>query len=779
MTFHPYKLVLLILMVVLVIRPATAAKVTITPNVAENRWTILTYAVADDAKTFDIDKPLSTWSNYANTGYERAAADELSVLIERMTGAKLGVSTINDRSEIANYPRYIAIGRLAHDLGAVPPKSAFGIDGSVVQISVNKILLSGETPLASYFAMTRLAEMAGCRWYMPGELGEIIPRQNELSFNTGKYEEVPAIWSRYLWLNGGDEMDLGFHRWMLHNRQYGVSVKLAHIWAEVMPSDKYFKDHPEWYAMIRGKRVPRMLCTSNEEMTREFINNYRKIIKDNPSSTWFSLSQDDGTFFCECPSCSALDPGLKDVTMPHIPQITDRLVNFYNKVVTELTKEYPDKYFCFLAYVNSCAPPVKEKLHPHLMPLVAPIFFSRYHAMDAKNSETMQALHTYIEGWSKTSKYIAYYGYGFNLGDCILPYTRERETRYDFPFMAKNGLGCVCIETANAWQNLLPYYYMIARMNLNPNLNADELTNDFYKDFFGPAATDMKAYMDMLDDTYANFGYEIGGQWSANLLFTPDFMKKADKYLSSAEKKAAGNDILQRRIEMWRFAYNNAKLFLRMRQETNNFEFQKASDTADEFYKAQQDMLKYNPYATFKYGYEYWWKPPFKDSLNYCAEKLKGATIIHKFPDEWYAFVDYSGIGEIGKLYSPDFPLTRWTKLKTYSKTIGEQNLTRFRGTIWYRNSFTLDSKSMNKNIHILFAGFDDKITAYINGQKIGTKGGLFSAIEADITKAVHTGENTVVCSVNNDGIAELETGGLMRPVVLYIPAQSNQAASK
>jgi hypothetical protein len=83
--------------------------------------------------------------------------------------------------------------------------------------------------MASYFAMTRLAEMAGCRWYMPGKLGEIIPRQDRLTFLEGTHREVPAVWSRFLWLNGGDADTPGFHRWMLHNRQYGVPVPSGHI----------------------------------------------------------------------------------------------------------------------------------------------------------------------------------------------------------------------------------------------------------------------------------------------------------------------------------------------------------------------------------------------------------------------------------------------------------------------------------------------------------------------------------------------------------------------
>ena len=774
-----------------------AADVEITAVSGKCDWAIVIAKPGSDAQELDINMdrsgPRATGTTigettshmytYPNTGYESAAANELASLIERMIGAKVSVAIVSDKSEVAKFPKVIAIGRLAGELGAKPPKSTFGIDGSTVKIGKDRILLVGETPMASYFAMTRLAEMAGCIWYMPGSMGEIIPGQDKLVFKEGTYDEVPVLWSRNMWLddsadNASDENRMHFRRWLLHNRQYGVIISAHHVWASMIPASKYFDEHPEWYRQVNGKREPLMLCTSNEEMTREFIKNYRAVIESDPGATWFSLSQDDGSVFCECTNCTALDSGLNDIITPNLPQISDRLVNFYNKVVTELVKDYPDKYFCFLAYASSTAPPVREKLHPHLMPMMAAITFSRYHAVNAKNSETMQALGSYIEGWGNASKYISFYPYSFNLADGILPYTREHQVRHDIPFMVSHGLGALCTESSTAWQNLLPWYYMMARMSLNPDLDADALVAEFYPSFFGPAAPEMKAYMGMLGAAYENFDYEVGNQWFAPLLFTPEFLDKANKLLSAAEKKASNDEMIKSRISMWRHSYKSTQLYLKMRKEMNSFEFQKASDTAGEFYALGESTFKSNPYAVSWYPFKDWWKPLWKDGIDFTARRVKGGTILHKFPDEWYAFADYSGIGEVGKLYSPDLPLTRWMKLKTYSKTIGEQNLTRFRGTIWYRNSFTVDEKDLGKKLHILFAGVDNKIKLYINGKPVsgGTDSkAYFNAFDWDISNNVQAGENTVVCAVNNESILELETGGIMMPVVLYAPAAAGR----
>ncbi|MDO8585720.1 MAG: DUF4838 domain-containing protein [Armatimonadota bacterium] len=712
---------------------------------------------------------------YWTYGFEKVAADELASLIEKMTGAKPQVATVIDKSEIPA-TKAIVVGSLAADLGAIPPKSKYGIDGSVVQVEKDRILLAGETPLASYFAMVRLAEMAGCRWYMPGELGEIIPKLDELAFKEGNYEEVPTVWSRYLWFHGGDDAAVsGQSRWLLHNRQYGRVVSCGHNWENILPASRYFKDHPEWYASIHGNRVPFMLCTTNEEMTKEFIKNLKELIKANPSQTWWSISQDDGNWFCDCGNCRALDPNLKEVAMPDLPQITDRLVNFYNKVATEVVKEYPDKYFCFLAYISTIAPPLREKPHPHLMPMIAPIFHSSYRPIGAPDCEDMQALKTYVEGWSGMCDQIAFYDYGFNLNDLVLPYTRESQTRLDMPFLARNKTGCVCIETSNVWQNLLPYYYLLARMNIDPGLDADKVVNEFYRDFFGPAASDMQAYMTMLDRAYSTCEYEVGGEWIAPIIFTPRFMKKGDALLSSAERKARGDKVLQRRIEMWRFGFEDIRLFFQLRKLMHQFKFPEAKTAADAFYDRHVQMQARNPFAAAAASYGSWgilWK----EHIDFSGEKLKGGRILHKFSDEWYAFPDYAEIGEIGKLYSPEIPLAKWMKLKTYSKTIGEQKLTRFRGTIWYRNSFTLKQEDMGGKIHILFSGVSNRIAVYINSKRFDPERGLlFGAFDFDITEAVKAGENTVVCSVNDEGYAVPGLGGIMQPVVLYSPAKAEE----
>jgi hypothetical protein len=61
----------------------------------------------------------------------------------------------------------------------------------------------------------------------------------------------------------------------------------------------------------------------------------------------------------------------------------------------------------------------------------------------------------------------------------------------------------------------------------------------------------------------------------------------------------------------------------------------------------------------------------------------------------------------------------------------------------------------------------------YINGKKAAPPTyELFVAVDLEITDFVHAGENIVVCSVDNSDQPNTGVGGLMHPVVLYVPAE-------
>ena len=98
-----------------------------------------------------------------------------------------------------------------------------------------------------------------------------------------------------------------------------------------------------------------------------------------------------------------------------------------------------------------------------------------------------------------------------------------------------------------------------------------------------------------------------------------------------------------------------------------------------------------------------------------------------------------------------------------------------YEGTVWYKKSFDYNTKPHSR-LFIYFGAVNYNAIVYVNGEKIGTHTGGFTAFNFDITSKVKSGSNFVVVKVDNkrtrDGVPTLNTdwwnyGGITRDVNL------------
>jgi beta-glucuronidase len=103
------------------------------------------------------------------------------------------------------------------------------------------------------------------------------------------------------------------------------------------------------------------------------------------------------------------------------------------------------------------------------------------------------------------------------------------------------------------------------------------------------------------------------------------------------------------------------------------------------------------------------------------------------------------------------------------------ESLLYYEGPVWYERDFTYEPKA-HTHIFLHVGAANYRSWFWVNGQKVCEHEGGFTAINCDVTQAVHTGANFVVAAVDNtrqeDGVPGLETdwwnyGGLTREVSL------------
>ena len=76
---------------------------------------------------------------------------------------------------------------------------------------------------------------------------------------------------------------------------------------------------------------------------------------------------------------------------------------------------------------------------------------------------------------------------------------------------------------------------------------------------------------------------------------------------------------------------------------------------------------------------------------------------------------------------------------------------TDFIAAVCYRKTFTLSAEEAKKNVILHFGAVDYESFIYINGQLVKTHIGGYSSFEADITKYINEGENTIFVIAEDD----------------------------
>ena len=101
--------------------------------------------------------------------------------------------------------------------------------------------------------------------------------------------------------------------------------------------------------------------------------------------------------------------------------ITDRYVNFCNRIAARVITKHPEAKLGFLAYVQFTRPPLRETVHPNLYPQVAPISYSRAHPMTDDSVPGNKDLRHLVDGWGRAKPAVSYYLYSWFLAEANAP----------------------------------------------------------------------------------------------------------------------------------------------------------------------------------------------------------------------------------------------------------------------------------------------------------------------------------------------------------------------
>jgi len=517
-------------------------------------------------------------------------------------------------------------------------------------------------------------------------------------------------------------------------------------------------------------RPTNKLRVSHPEVLRRVVEAKRKVLAAHPDRKYVNIGPTDGGGFGHSPwDAGDMDPIRGDIST------TDRYVKFFNLVLEDLQKDYPDVGVAFYCYSSHMRPPVREKPNPKILPVLAPIDVCRFHAIDNPLCWERQYIRQIVDGWKALGVKMMYRGYLFNLADQGLPFSMIRQIAAEYPYYHDAGMIACRVETKPAWGYHGPSLYLAAKIMWNPHLDVEELLEDYFTKFYGPAAEPMRAHFEILEDAYESSDYHTGNVFDIPKILTPAVMGRMGDTLRQAEQLAPAGSVYADRVKMMRMAYDFGRATLDMMQAVKDFDFVRAKALHDRILdELVPPALEHKPpvlsvrYAG-RFTNRFW-----SGTVESAYERVTGGNeIVAKLPDEWLCFLDpYSGGEELG-LWQPDLGTGPWQPIKTYSASWSNQGLRYYKGAMWYRTSVEVPARFEGRRIRLWLGGVDDTPSAWINGQKLEVleRGAAPTGRpwEFDAADSVRFGaENVIVIKVENRGIQELGTGGLTQPAMLW-----------
>lgn len=711
------------------------------------------------------------------------AADELSRVLELMSGAKLSVEQLPDTKSFRRDVPGIVLGSLAEAAGVKTEEVSRARDGFRYKVAGHQLLIVGESPSGVYTGAIRWLESLGCGWYVPGDVGEVIPRKTTVAVDdaTDAAGLSDSIHRRF-WYGGqsqpSPESPTGV--WLQRNNGGGIMRGgWGHAYGGLIP--KEVKDqHPEYGSLNRGQRTFKQLCTSNPGVVRTAAETLKNAMKGS-SSLIFGAGPNDGGNLCECDECAKLGtPGYFEPSSGK-PACSDRIFQFASDVAAITSKTFPDCDLGVYVYSEYSRIPLKiKKLDDNVFPMIAPIRRCRIHGPGNPNCEMALLLQEEIRGWGKLTRKLGFYPYNYNLADTLLPFTKFDYYRRLVKEVNEAKIEQLAwdFETIDSWSMMAPSLYLSVRVSWNVDIDVDAELDRFYIGFYGAAADPMKRYWSRIDEAYATIPSHSGSSYGMHKYWTPELLKESRADIKQAVAKAS-NQREKEAVAMAEAGLRCAELYMGIWNAVSKFDSAAAG-------KIQAQLGDHVAFMASKGGAPRWAHNIYAFDRYYkrfvgltvdggSAIMSAGGRIAAKLPEEWSFRTDEQGVGVAEGWYGSDLATNGWRSIGTMQTCWADEGLTWYKGDAWYRTSFDVPAEFKGTDLRLWFGGFDYNVDVYLNGNHLGEKTGFAMPREFEgVADKLHFDKpNVLAVRVSAGDLAEIGTGGIMMPVMIYTPGAS------
>jgi hypothetical protein len=350
----------------------------------------------------------------------------------------------------------------------------------------------------------------------------------------------------------------------------------CHTYSRAIPPEKYKNEHPEYFALIQGKRLvdgDGQYCISNPDV-QSLI--YKDLIKwlDAGYET-VDLGQPDGFQPCECEKCNKLFGTGNDWG--------EKLWILHRNLVERVLKDRPGKQVILMSYIQTGLPPKTFNKFPKNTRIML-TGTDEVDIMPWRACEVPGGFTAYIYNWCP------------NLSSRYTPMRTPRFVEAQAKRLISNNFLSIYRDGSGSLFGLEgPVYYTMGRMlDDAANNKAKDLVSEFCSAAFGKSAPLMLRFYDQLYHGIELYSEFLGTRCPAwayiniyggapkyledpfqflGFLYTPSLLASLEKDLAQAEK-TADTEKVKTRLTLVRREFNYLKSLVRVIHLYHAYEIQ-------------------------------------------------------------------------------------------------------------------------------------------------------------------------------------------------------------
>ena len=460
------------------------------------------------------------------TGSVELPAAELQRYLKRISGAKLALVPAVEGA------KGVYVG-LVRDFPWLELKGAaqLGAEGFLLQTDAHNLYLVAQEPAGVQHAVTTFLHRIGCRWFFPGEVWEVVPHHATIAGDWNERQTPSFSIQRRIWPGYGAyaKNRRDWDDWNRHNRMgAAIPIKIHHSFNGLDPRGGDFERHPEWFALVDGRRQPTKPCYSHPQVIARAIAHAQQQAADGAGMV--TMSAPDGLGFCECQRCAAVLDGTKPLTAEATAAVVDSgrrpsidgvlrpgddrftspgkgydrsrygvrpdgtvvcvtsetLFALVNRVAAAVAVKHPEVRIGCYAYSAYSHPP-SFKLKPNV-----------YVQTTTQYRRTPLSLARQLEAFGEKTNMLGireYYSvYQWDWDGPDPGGVRPDRLQNSLRFFRSHGVTAINAEASNNWGPRGLGYYLASQLLWNVDADVSALVDDFYRQAFGPAAEPIERY---------------------------------------------------------------------------------------------------------------------------------------------------------------------------------------------------------------------------------------------------------------------------------------------